>query len=94
MALVDAAREAGAGLDTVMLASGRSFADALAAGPAAHRLGGVLALVDPGDLGASAATQDWLEAHAGEIHHVFIAGGPAAVSEEVAAQIRDRTAPR
>ena len=94
VALADAALEAGVGLDTVMLASGRSFADALAAGPAAHRLGGVLALVDPGDLGASAATHDWLAAHAGEIHHVFIAGGPAAVSEEVAAQIRDRTAPR
>lgn len=82
-ALVTEAVSQGAGFSTVMLASGTDFPDALAAGPTAHALDGVLLLVDPLDLADSRATQTLLEDNAGDVERLLVAGGVQAVSQAV-----------
>jgi extracellular elastinolytic metalloproteinase len=95
IALVEAARAVGAPSSVAMLASGARFPDALAAGPAAAKLGGVLLLVDPTTLDQSPATRTWLEANAAGIDRIVIAGGTAAVSDDVARAARTAaTAPQ
>jgi putative cell wall-binding protein len=74
----------GAQPNPTVLASGTAFADALAAGPAAAQLGGVLLLVHHADLDASVATQQFLEEHREEIDLVLLAGGAGAVGDAVA----------
>ena len=71
------------GVDTVFLATGTNFPDALTAGPAAAQLNGLLVLVDPGSLDASPESRSLLSANAGSIRWLFIAGGTAAVSQDV-----------
>ena len=66
-----------------MLASGTNFPDALTAGPAAAQLDGLLVLVDPGSLDASPESRSLLSANAGSIRRLFVAGGTAAVSQDV-----------
>ena len=83
----------GAQHSPVVLASGESFADALAAGPAAAALGGVLLLVDPVDLERSTATHDLLREHRQVIELVLLAGGPAAIADSVVEQVRAALAP-
>lgn len=85
-ALADAARAEGATVETVMLASGGDFPDALAAAPVVARLGGVLLLVDATDLARSPATRDYLRRHDDAVETLIVAGGPAAVSERVLGQ--------
>jgi putative cell wall-binding protein len=85
-ALADAARAEGATRQTVLLASGGDFPDALAASPVVARLGGVLLLVDTTDLERSPATGEYLRRHAAEVSTLIVAGGPAAVSERVMGQ--------
>ncbi|HEX9889364.1 MAG TPA: PKD domain-containing protein [Nitriliruptorales bacterium] len=88
--VTDEARRRGAGTDPVVLASGRNFPDALAATGTAWKLGGVLLLVDPGDLLRSDATYAWLRHHREAVDTVVLAGGPAAVSDDVRRQVEAR----
>lgn len=81
--LVDAARDAGAVNGRIVVASGAGFPDALAAGPVAIAGTGVLALVPPIDLGASAAATDMVDDLALGARDITVAGGPAAVSDDV-----------
>jgi hypothetical protein len=67
------------------IASGTSFADALAGGAHIGGLGPLL-LTDPGTL--SPPTAQFLESRRGSLDFVFIYGGPAAVSSAVEAAIR------
>lgn len=87
VAVAAEAARLGADLTPVLLASGADFPDALAAGPAAHALGGTVLLVAPDDLDNSAATRDYLARHAEAVGAGFVVGGPAAVSDRVADQI-------
>jgi len=71
---------------TAIVVTGEGFADALAAGPVAHALGfPVLLSAKAGLSGAAAAAFSTLG-----IRHVILAGGPEALSEDVAAQIAGR----
>jgi putative cell wall-binding protein len=65
----------------VWLATGRAFADALAAGPAVAADGGVLLLVDGQSLDGSPAVRDWLGQYPAE--HVVLVGGTAAINPTV-----------
>jgi glucose/arabinose dehydrogenase/putative cell wall-binding protein len=85
--LADAALAAGGSAAEVVAATGTDFADALAAGPTAVALGGVVVLIDGADLDASAGSQDWLVGRRGEVSRVTVAGGPAAVAEPVLGQL-------
>lgn len=71
----------------VYIARGDHFADALTAGPAAHANGGPLLLVQPGSIPGPIA--DELARLAPQ--RIVIAGGPFAVSEAVAGQLRGYT---
>lgn len=72
------------GVPRVLLATGQSFADALAAGPVAGRLGAPVLLVQPTQLPeATRAELARLDPGA-----VTVLGGPAAVSDDVLAQVR------
>jgi immune inhibitor A len=72
--------------DVAVLASGTAFPDALAAGPAAAQLGGLLVLVDPGSLAASPESRDLLAANAAGFSRLYVAGGTAAVADAVVAE--------
>jgi putative cell wall-binding protein len=73
----------------VVIVNGRSFSDALAAGPLAGNLGVPILLTEATTL--PRATRDWLVTHAGTIFEVAIIGGEAAISLDVASQIRAAT---
>ena len=66
--------------ETVHVATGRNFPDALAAGPALAARGSLLVLVD-GHLGPPASVLDWLRARAPGIANLHGIGGAAAVSD-------------
>lgn len=83
-AITEEALSAGAGFASATLASGVNFPDALSAGPAAAALDGVLLLVDPAALANSPESLALLEANADGVLRLFVAGGTAAVSEDVA----------
>ena len=72
----------------LLLASGGSYPDALAAGAAAGARGAGLLLVPPAELGTG-ATAASLTARADQFVRLTIAGGPAAVSTAVQAAITD-----
>jgi len=72
-----------AGADTVFIASGRSFPDALSAGPAAAGLGGPVLLTQPNGIPAATAT----ELARLDPSRVIVLGGPVAVSDAVVAQL-------
>jgi carboxypeptidase T len=74
---------AGGGAPVVYLVSGESYADALAAAPAAARDGGVVLYTGATSLPASVATELARLAPAG----VRVVGGPAVVSDAVLAQV-------
>jgi putative cell wall-binding protein len=67
----------------VVVASGANYPDALSANVLAGELGTGVLLTDPTSLSAAVA----LELASDDIDHVYIVGGPAAVSAKVAAQI-------
>ncbi len=77
----------GASTETLMLASGINFPDALTAAPVIHELGGTLLLVDPLDIEDSAATATFVSQEAGDVARILIAGGNQAVSDDVEGQI-------
>ncbi len=70
------------GRSTVFLATGINFPDALAAGPAAAHVGGVVLLTDGSSV--PAVTRAYLNAHVGTVYAV---GGPAARADGAAIQI-------
>jgi putative cell wall-binding protein len=77
------------GVPVVYLASGAGFADALAAGPAAAKDGGALLLTRPDGLPPAVAAELARLAPG----RVVVAGGPAALSETVVAQVRATLGP-
>ena len=77
----------GADPGEVVVVTGRSFPDALAAGPMAALRGGTLLLVDSEDLNASPPARAFLEQVAPEQGRVTIVGGFSAVSGFVEQQI-------
>lgn len=83
VAVAEAALARGITPGVTWVATGTDFPDALVAGAAAGRDGGLLMLVDGADLDTSAPTRDFIAAHAGDIDTLRIAGGPAAVSAAV-----------
>ncbi|MDP8970864.1 MAG: cell wall-binding repeat-containing protein [Actinomycetota bacterium] len=94
VAIVTETRRQGADVEPTLVASGLNFPDALVAGVAAFKLGGVLILVDPGSVTHSPATVEFLEANRQEIDTAIIVGGTAAISQnvqdEILELIRDR----
>jgi putative cell wall-binding protein len=73
--------------EPIFIASGRDFADALVAGPAAFHANGMLVIADPADIANSPATRDFLQRRAAGIVHVLIVGGTQAISQHVQDQI-------
>ncbi|MGC5584971.1 cell wall-binding repeat-containing protein [Ornithinimicrobium sp. W1665] len=73
------------GADTVWVASGRSFPDALTAGPAAIVMDGPVLLTDTDGLPSAVRTEIQRLAPT----RILLAGGPVAVPETVAAQLRE-----
>jgi putative cell wall-binding protein len=79
-----AAVRAGASDKVVIVASGRAFPDALAAGPAVGALGGVLLTTEPGEL--PGVTGAWINGRK-PFRTLRIAGGAAAVADSVENEI-------
>jgi putative cell wall-binding protein len=79
--------EAGGDQQVTWLATGRDYADGLAAGPAAAATGGVLVLLDGRNLDGSPPAQQWLEEMAGGPVRIRLVGGRSAISEGVATQV-------
>lgn len=75
--------------DSVYLASGRDFPDALAAGAAVAQLGGLLLLVDPDELTRAAPTRRFLHDHADDFVTVTVVGGERAISSRVQFQVQE-----
>jgi putative cell wall-binding protein len=71
--------------DVVGIASGTGFADALSAGPALGRQGGVIVLTAPSSVPSALA--QWLANFRSSIRRAWIAGGSGAVSDQVWADI-------
>ncbi len=74
----------GPGVAAAFVATGRSFPDALASGPAAVRMGGPVLLTEPGSL--PQATRDELARL--RPARIYVIGGTAAVGEAVLAELR------
>lgn len=73
-------------VDSVFLASGATYPDALSGGPAATRNGSPVLLTRPGDLPAETSAElDRLQPRV-----VYVLGGPGAVSDAVVAQVQQR----
>lgn len=75
-----------AGAETAIVATGRNYPDALAAGPAAGVIGAPVILVDGDATSASSATLALLDDLG--VRRIIIAGGPGAVSPGVEASFR------
>lgn len=80
-AVAEAARQAGLTASDVWVATGLNFPDALAAGPAAARLGSPLVLVDGLNPDGAPDSAVWLHDNADD---VVVVGGPAVVTDDVA----------
>ena len=78
-------------LDPTFVASSATFPDALAAGPVAAALGGVLVLVDPVDADASRATTTFLTSRRDDLGTVHVLGGDRAISNDVVTTLREAT---
>lgn len=76
-----AAVEAGASYDSVVLASGRSFPDALSAGPVVAARGGVLLMSEPDVLPDETRTA--LTLAQAQLRTITLAGGSAALADPV-----------
>lgn len=73
---------------SIWIASGRGWPDALVAGPAVARAGGVLLLSDPSSLRHSPQTASFVDSQRGFASTAHLVGGTAALSEEVQESIR------
>ena len=79
----------GGTLQAVGVATGRDFADALAAGPAVAADRGPVLLVDGQDPDNAAAVYAFLAEHRAEIGRVLLFGGTSAISEAVRQKVVD-----
>lgn len=86
--LAERATAAGATVATVWVATGRSWPDALAAGPAAAAEGSVLVLVDGTDLSYSPESRAWLGEQGRSWSEGVLVGGLSTISAGVEAEIR------
>ncbi len=86
-AISELALGAGMTLDTAYLATGRGFADALVAGPAAASTGSLLLLVDE-DPATVEPTVALLRDRAAQVGELVVVGGTSAVSAAVAAAVQ------
>lgn len=79
-----------AGMDgsTLWLATGRNWTDALTVGPTVAALGDSMLLVDGERLAGSEASRAALTRDADTLEEVHLVGGPAAISDEVATEVR------
>jgi putative intracellular protease/amidase len=76
-------------LETVHVATGRDFPDALAAGPVAALARGPLLLVDGLSADAPDATYAWLRERRDEIDGAYAFGGNGVMVEPVLQRLRD-----
>jgi putative cell wall-binding protein len=83
--LANEAAAAGADAGEILVANGRQFPDALAAGPVAAARGGVLLLSEREALPAE--TADFVRARAATLTWLRVAGGPAALAESVVSDL-------
>ena len=83
-AVVEAARAAGADTRATWVATGRNFADALTAGPAAAAAGGTLLLIDGSRLNAEELGLDLVAVLLRPTTELTVIGGAAGVTEPVA----------
>ncbi|CAN5480683.1 hypothetical protein BH23ACT9_BH23ACT9_02280 [soil metagenome] len=83
-ALFEEARRSKPSSQTLLLASGERFPDALAAAPAAHALGGLLMITDPEDIQASPPAARIV---AGDWTTVYLVGGYAALGQAIDGQV-------
>lgn len=74
------------------VATGRSFPDALTAGPSLASRGALLLLVDGQDPAASPSVHDWAEANREQITSIHAVGGPRAVGNDVLEELSHRAA--
>lgn len=72
-------------VEQILIATGRNFPDALAAGSAAGVLKAPVLLVDAGSV--PAPTADFLRQHGGNIDQLIVVGGPNTVSDGVLSQL-------
>lgn len=75
------------------LATGLNWPDALTAGPAVAALGQTFLLVDGNDLNLSPATGEALADRSEVLRGITLVGGTSAISEDVAAQVRESVSP-
>lgn len=87
LAVAGLAVEAGQTLEDLTFATGRSFPDALAAGPAVAAGGGVLLLLDGSAPEGSPAVYGYLEGVRDAVVQVRFLGGAAAISPDVRAAV-------
>ena len=73
---------------SVWIASGRGWPDALVAGPAAAASGGVLLLSDPTSMRHSRQTASFIDGQRGFAQTAHLVGGTAVLSEEVAESVQ------
>lgn len=85
-AVADAAIAAGADPDVVLVASGGTFPDALAAGPAAGARGGVLLLTGGDEL--AGVVGGHVRDRGARLEWVAVAGGTSVISDAVVAELR------
>lgn len=78
-ALADFGRRRGLEMTNVIVATGRNFPDALAAGAVAGRLGAPILLTERDNVPVE--TANWLRANSASISEIYVMGGTAAVSE-------------
>ena len=88
-AVYDRAVASGADASRLWLATGRVFADALAAGPAVAALGESSLLVDGTSLEGSPSTREVLVEGRGTLERVVLVGGDDVVSADVERDIRE-----
>lgn len=81
--VADASVAAGMSPQQVWLATSRNWSDALSAGPAVARAGGVLLLANPARVSTREATGQWLGKQGGKVDNVILVGGPAAIDDQV-----------
>ena len=85
--IADASASAGMSAARVWLATSRNWVDALAAGPAVARKGGVLLLADPRGVSTAQATGRWLTARASVVDSAVLVGGTAVLGDRLGHQV-------
>lgn len=80
VAAAESAIEGGRALSELVVATGTSYPDALAAAPLAARKEGVTLLIDGAAAGKDDSVRDWLAGRRSEVGEVHVLGGPGAIT--------------